>query len=66
MLIRIIVAALPVACASQSASAQPVLAGRSIGLSSKILLPPAASSLTQGVVDAFGHVSILRPTQTGT
>jgi ribulose-5-phosphate 4-epimerase/fuculose-1-phosphate aldolase len=61
MLIRMIVAALAVACAIQTASAQPASGGPVDPAVIENLVVASRILADQGVVDAFGHVSIRQP-----
>src|SRR6476469_10820252 len=61
MIIRVIVAALAVACASQTASAQPASGGPVDPAVIENLVAASRILADQGVVDAFGHVSIRHP-----
>ena len=61
MIIRMIVAALAVACASQTASAQPASGGPVDPAVIENLVVASRILADQGVVDAFGHVSIRHP-----
>jgi ribulose-5-phosphate 4-epimerase/fuculose-1-phosphate aldolase len=61
MLIRMIVAALAVACAIQTASAQPASGGPVDPAVIENLVAASRILADQGVVDAFGHVSIRHP-----
>ena len=61
MTIRIILAVLAVACASQSASAQPASGGPVDPAVVENLVAASRILADQGVVDAFGHVSIRHP-----
>ena len=61
MIIRMIVAALAVACASQTASAQPASGGSVDPAVIENLVAASRILADQGVVDAFGHVSIRHP-----
>ena len=61
MIIRMIVAALAVACASQTASAQPASGGPVDPAVIENLVVASRILADQGVVDAFGHVSIRQP-----
>ncbi len=61
MIIRMIVAALALACASQTASAQPASGGSVDPAVIENLVAASRILADQGVVDAFGHVSIRHP-----
>jgi len=61
MIIRVIVAALALACASQTASAQPASGGSVDPAVIENLVAASRILADQGVVDAFGHVSIRHP-----
>jgi ribulose-5-phosphate 4-epimerase/fuculose-1-phosphate aldolase len=61
MLIRMIVAALAVACASQTAHAQPASGGSVDPGVIENLVAASHILADQGVVDAFGHVSVRHP-----
>jgi HCOMODA/2-hydroxy-3-carboxy-muconic semialdehyde decarboxylase len=62
MRIHTIILALSVACASQSASAQPAPGGPVDPAPIENLVAASRILADQGVVDAFGHVSIRHPT----
>jgi HCOMODA/2-hydroxy-3-carboxy-muconic semialdehyde decarboxylase len=61
MIIRMIVAALAVACASQTTFAQPASGGPVDPADIENLVAASRILADQGVVDAFGHVSIRHP-----
>jgi ribulose-5-phosphate 4-epimerase/fuculose-1-phosphate aldolase len=61
MIVRVIVAALTMVCASQSAFAQPVSGGSVDPAVIENLVAASRILADQGVVDAFGHVSIRHP-----
>ena len=61
MIIRMIVAALALACASQTASAQPASGGSVDPAVIENLVAASRILADQGVVDAFCHVSIRHP-----
>ena len=61
MIIRVIVVVLAVACASQTVSAQPASGGPVDPAVIENLVAASRILADQGVVDAFGHVSIRHP-----
>jgi ribulose-5-phosphate 4-epimerase/fuculose-1-phosphate aldolase len=61
MFVRIMVAALALTCASESASAQPASGGAVDPAVIENLVAASRILADQGVVDAFGHVSIRHP-----
>ena len=61
MIIRVIVVVLAVACASQTVSAQPASSGPVDPAVIENLVAASRILADQGVVDAFGHISIRHP-----